>query len=65
MPVVIVKLIEGVSKEQKKRVIERMTAVLKEELGKNPETTHIIIEEYPADSWGVRGKTVEEIRNGS
>lgn len=64
MPVVIVKITVGSSKEQKQRVIERITDVLKEEMGKNPETTHVIIEEIAADSWGLRGKTVEAIRTG-
>lgn len=64
MPVVIVKVTAGASKEQKKRVIERITEVLKEEMGKNPETIHVIIEEISTDSWGLRGKTVEDIRAG-
>lgn len=64
MPVVIVKITEGASKDQKKRVIAGITELLKVELGKNPETTHVVIEEVPLDCWGLRGKTVEEIRAG-
>lgn len=64
MPVVIVKITEGANKEQKRRVIAGITEVLKQEMGKNPETTHVIIEEIPVDCWGMRGKTVEEIRAG-
>lgn len=64
MPVVIVKITEGASKEQKKRVIAGITELLKVELGKNPETTHVIIEEIHPENWGLRGKTVEDIRIG-
>jgi 4-oxalocrotonate tautomerase len=64
MPVVIVKTVEGASREEKARLIERITEVMKEVLGKNPETTHVIIEEVAAESWGLRGKTVADIRAG-
>lgn len=64
MPVVIVRITEGTSKEQKRRVIAGITEVLKLEMGKNPETTHVVIEEIPLDCWGLRGKTVEDIRAG-
>lgn len=64
MPVVIVRINEGTSKEQKRRVIAGITEVLKLEMGKNPETTHVVIEEIPLDCWGLRGKTVEDIRAG-
>ena len=64
MSSVIVKVTAGASREQKARVIERITAVLQEEMGKNPETTHVLIEEVPLDAWGLRGKTVEAIRAG-
>lgn len=64
MPVVIVKTVEGISQEEKRLLIERITVVMKEVLGKNPETTHVIIEEVSADNWGLRGKTVASIRAG-
>ncbi len=65
MPVVTVRTVEGVSKEKKRELVDRITVVMKEVLGKNPEATHVIIEEYPAENWGIRGKTIEEIRGGS
>ncbi len=64
MPVVTVRAIEGISSEKKEELIERITAVMKEVLGKNPETTHVIIEEVSAENWGIRGKTVATIRSG-
>ena len=64
MPVVIVRAIEGVTEQQKEQLIERFTLVMKEVLGKNPEATHIVIEEVPAENWGIRGRTVAAIRSG-
>jgi 4-oxalocrotonate tautomerase len=64
MPVVTIKTVEGISQEEKRLVIERITDVMREVLGKNPETTHVIIEEIPAENWGLRGKTVANIRAG-
>lgn len=64
MPLVTIKTVEGISEEEKRLVIERITDVMREVLGKNPETTHVIIEEVPAENWGLRGKTVANIRAG-
>jgi len=64
MPLVTIKTVEGLSQEEKCLVIEKITDVMREVLGKNPETTHVIIEEVPADNWGLRGKTVANIRAG-
>jgi len=64
MPLVIVKTVEGATAQEKELLIEKMTAVMKEVLGKNPETTQVIIEELPAENWGLRGKSVASIRAG-
>jgi 4-oxalocrotonate tautomerase len=64
MPVVTIQTVEGISQEEKSLVIARITDVMREVLGKNPETTHVIIEEIPAENWGLRGKTVANIRAG-
>jgi 4-oxalocrotonate tautomerase len=63
MPYVNVKITrEGATAEQKAEVIRRMTRVLVEVLGKNPETTIVVIEEVDTDHWGIGGKTVTERR---
>ena len=63
MPYVNVKITrEGATAEQKAEVIRRMTQVLVEVLGKNPETTIVVIEEVDTDNWGIGGKTVTEGR---
>jgi 4-oxalocrotonate tautomerase len=64
MPVVTVRTVGGISDDKKEQLIDRITVAMKEVLGKNPEATHIIIEEVPAENWGIRGKTVAAIRSG-
>ena len=64
MPIVTVRVVGGVSEEKKELLMERITVAMKEVLGKNPEATHVIIEEYPPENWGIRGKTVAAIRAG-
>lgn len=63
MPYVNVKITrESATPEQKAEVIRRMTQVLVEVLGKNPETTVVVIEEVDTDNWGIGGETVTERR---
>lgn len=64
MPVVTVRIVEGISDDKKEELMERITIAMKEVLGKNPEATHVVIEEIPAENWGIRGKTVAAIRSG-
>ena len=62
MPFVNVKITTGATTEQKQELIAQMTQVLVDVLGKNPASTHVVIEEIGPDSWGVGGKTVAELR---
>jgi 4-oxalocrotonate tautomerase len=62
MPYVNVRVLEGVSAEQKVRVIERITQVLVEELGKNPASTFVVIDEVPNDNWGHYGTSITRLR---
>jgi 4-oxalocrotonate tautomerase len=65
MPYVNVKITrEGASAEQKKKLIEGITNLLVETLGKNPATTIVVIEEVDTDNWGIGGRTVTAIRKG-
>ncbi len=56
---------EGVTKEQKQKLIKGVTQLLVDVLNKNPQTTHVIIDEVDTDNWGVGGEQVTEIRNRS
>jgi len=62
MPFINVKITAGATPEQKAELIDRMTRVLVDVLGKNPASTHVVIEEIDPESWGVGGKTVAELR---
>ncbi len=56
MPYVNIKITrEGATSEQKARLIEGITNLLVEVLGKNPETTIVIIDEVDTDNWGIGG----------
>ena len=63
MPYVNVRITrEGATAKQKEEVIRRMTQVLVDVLGKNPETTVVVIDEVETDNWGIGGTTVTERR---
>jgi len=63
MPYVNVRITrEGATAQQKEEVIRRMTQVLVDVLGKNPETTVVVIDEVETDNWGIGGTTVTERR---
>jgi 4-oxalocrotonate tautomerase len=64
MPYVNIKITrEGATTEQKARLIDGVTRLLKEVLGKNPATTFVTIEELDTDNWGVGGIPVTVLRN--
>ena len=63
MPYVNIKITrEHATTEQKKRLIEGVTQLLVDVLGKNPQTTVVVIDEVDTDNWGIGGETVTERR---
>lgn len=59
MPYVNIKITrEGVSVEQKEQLIQGATRLLSDILGKNPETTVVVIDEIDTDNWGIGGERV-------
>lgn len=63
MPYVNIKVTrEGVTAEQKRRLMEGATQLLVDVLGKNPKTTFVVIEEVDTDNWGIGGVSVTELR---
>lgn len=67
MPVVTVRITnDGVTAEQKARIVAEMTETLQRVLGKQPEHTHIIIiEEIDPENWGFAGMLTTEYRKQS
>ena len=64
MPMITIKTVGPVSPEERGQLIERITLVMQDVLGKNPATTQVIIEEVAAENWGLGGKSVANIRAG-
>lgn len=63
MPYVNIKITkDGVTPEQKAQLIQGVTKLLADLLGKNPQTTVVIIDEVETDNWGIGGETVTERR---
>jgi len=53
---------EGVTREQKQKLITGTTNLLKTVLGKDPNTTFVVIQEISTDNWGLGGELVSDIR---
>ncbi|MHA7774207.1 tautomerase family protein [Roseibium sp. M-1] len=53
---------EGVTPEQKAKLIKGTTDLLVDVLGKNPSTTFVVIEEVEMENWGIGGLPVEDYR---
>jgi len=58
MPFINIKMTPGASAEKKAELIKRVTQLMVDLLGKNPDTMHVVIEEVPTDNWGVAGETI-------
>lgn len=66
MPYVNVKITKGnVTVEQKRAVVEDITASLVNRLGKRPEHIHIVIDEIDPENWGFAGMLTTEYRAAS
>ena len=63
MPYVNVRITrDGVTVEQKRRVVEEITRTLVNVLGKRPEHIHVIIDEVEPENWGFAGMLTTEYR---
>ncbi len=63
MPYVNIKITkDGVTAEQKAQLIGGVTGLLRDILGKNPQTTVVVIDEVDTDNWGIGGETVTQRR---
>ena len=57
MPVINIQLTrEGVTREQKRALIQQFTETVTNVLNKDPNLTHIIIQEVDTDNWGYGGE---------
>jgi len=59
MPFVNIKITkDGATVKQKQQLIAGVTNLLVEVMGKNPQTTMVVIEEVDTDNWGIGGESV-------
>lgn len=61
MPLAHIYMLEGRTDEQKKAVIEKVSAALVEALGAPIENTRVVIQEVPKTQWGIAGKTAKDL----
>jgi 4-oxalocrotonate tautomerase len=63
VPYINVRLIDDqVTAAQKSEVIRQITQVMVDVLGKDPNTTFVVIDEVSIDNWGLGGQSVRERR---
>lgn len=53
---------EGVTREQKQTLIAGVTKLITEVLDKDPNLTHVVIQEIELDDWGFAGEQVSVLR---
>ena len=59
MPYVNIRITkEGATADQKAQLIKGVTQLLVDILGKNPQTTVVVIDEAETDNWGIGGETI-------
>lgn len=53
---------EGVTREQKQKLIKGVTDLMTEVLNKDPHLTHVVIQEIELDDWGYAGEQTSVLR---
>ncbi|MBS1664347.1 MAG: 4-oxalocrotonate tautomerase family protein [Bacteroidetes bacterium] len=53
---------EGVTPEQKATLIKGVTDLITDTLNKDPQLTHVVIQEIDLDDWGFAGEQVAQLR---
>ncbi len=60
MPIVKIELWKGRNREQKKKLIEKVTNAVVESISCPKEAVHIIISEVEKENWGIAGELASE-----
>ena len=53
---------EGITREQKQALIKGVTNLIVDVLNKDPQLTHVVIQEIDLDDWGFAGEQVSALR---
>jgi len=62
MPYIEVNMTVGATKAQKAQLIEGVTDLMVSVLGKNPNSTQVVIKEFELENWGISGRSVKKLR---
>ncbi|MEM7680634.1 MAG: 4-oxalocrotonate tautomerase family protein [Planctomycetota bacterium] len=62
MPYVDVRLTPAITRNQKAAVVAGITQVLVDVLGKDPQHTHVVIDEVAEENWGYGGELTDTLR---
>jgi len=60
MPYVNIQIIKGATRAQKAQLVGEVTDSLVRILGKNPEHTHVVIQEISEEDWGFSGLLTDD-----
>lgn len=61
MPFAQIYMLEGRTEEQKRAVIEKVTAALHEAVGAPKETIRVWIQDVPKTNWGIAGVSIKDL----
>jgi 4-oxalocrotonate tautomerase len=61
MPFAQIYMLEGRSAEQKKAVIEKVTAALMAAVGVKQESVRVCILDVPKENWGIAGVSAQDL----
>ncbi|MCB1894072.1 MAG: 4-oxalocrotonate tautomerase family protein [Zoogloeaceae bacterium] len=61
MPFAQIYLLEGRTEEQKRAVIQKVTAALVEALGAPQQNVRVWIHDMPKENWGIAGETAKDL----
>ena len=61
MPFAQIYLMEGRTEEQKRAVIEKVTAALVEAVGAQKENVRVWIQDVPKTNWGIAGVSAKDL----
>ncbi|OZA29830.1 MAG: 4-oxalocrotonate tautomerase [Hydrogenophilales bacterium 17-61-9] len=60
MPVVTIKIAGSLTRDQKQKVAQEITATLEKHAGKPASYTYIAFEELPEENWAIAGQLLDE-----
>ncbi len=60
MPVVTIKIAGSLTREQRQKIAEEVTATLERHAHKPASYTYIAFEELPYENWAIAGKLLDE-----